>query len=59
MRDDEGMTRKLKYTETIANNIDYCGAVDIHNAKRHDDGTKNGLIVKETWWTTNWTLLVF
>ena len=34
-------------------------AVDFHNSKRHDCGTKHGLSLEETWRTTNWSLRVF
>ena len=57
--DDEETTRKFKYTETIANTFDYRGTVDFHNTNRHDDGTKHGLSIEETWRITNWTLRVF
>ena len=52
-------TGNFKYTEVIANHFDFRGAVDFHNSKRHDCGTKHGLSLEETWRTTNWTLRVF
>ena len=36
VRENEGDVKKFKYTEMIVNHSDYCGAVDFHNAKRHD-----------------------
>ena len=53
------MTLKtFKYTEMITNDFDYCGVVDFHNAKMHNGGTKCGLLMKETWRTSNWTTCV-
>ena len=54
-----GERKTFKYTEVIANHFDFRGAVDFHNSKRHDCGTKHGLSIEETWRTTNWTLRVF
>ena len=59
VRGSNGETCKFKYTEVIANHFDFRGAVDFHNSKRHDCGTKHGLSIEETWRTTNWALRVF
>ena len=56
---DNGERSVFKYREVIANHFDYRGAVDFHNSKRHDCGTKHGLSLEETWRTTNWTVRVF
>ena len=48
-----GETSNFKYTEVIANYFDFHGAVDFHNSRRHDCGTKHGLSIEETWRTTN------
>jgi len=54
--DDKGkLLKTLKYTEVIANHYNYRGAVDEHNANRHDCGTKHGLSLEEIWKTTRWT----
>ena len=46
---------KFKYPEVVAYNYRYRGAVENHNALRHDGGTKSqfGLESKRgmTWWT--------
>ena len=55
---ENGESSKFQYTEVISNHFDYRGAVNFHNSKRHDCGTKHGLSIKETWRTTNWTLHV-
>ena len=53
--DDKGkLIKTFKYTEVIANHYNYRGAVDEHNAYRHDCGTKHGLSLEETWKTTRW-----
>ena len=59
VRDSNGEACKFKYTEVVANHFDFRGAVDFHNSKRHDCGTKHGLSIEETWRTTNWALRVF
>ena len=59
VRDSNGETINIKYTEGIANHFDFRGAIDFHNSKRHDCGTKHGLSIEETWRTTNWALRVF
>ena len=52
-------TTRFKYTEVIGNHFSYRGAVDDHNAKRHDCGTKNGLSIERTWSTNRWENNVF
>ena len=54
-----GQTKRFKYTEVVANHFMYRGAVDQHNAKRHDCGTKNGLSLEDTWVTNRWENNVF
>ena len=53
------LLKTFKYTEVIANHYNYCGAVDEHNAYRHDCGTKHGLSLEETWKATRWANRVF
>ena len=50
---------RFKYTEVIGNHFAYRGAVDDHNAKRHDCGTKNGLCLEDSWSTNRWENKVF
>ena len=57
--DKEGATKRFKYTEVIANHFQYRGAVDNHNGKRHDCGSKNGLSIESTWTTNRWENKVF
>ena len=49
----------FKYTEVVANHFTYRGAVDEHNNKRHDCGTKNGLCLEDSWSTNRWENQVF
>jgi len=53
--DKRKLLKTLNYTEVIANLYNYRGAVDEHNANRHDCGTKHGLSLEEIWKTTRWT----
>ena len=53
------LLKTFKYTEVIANHYNYRGAVDEHNAYRHDCGTKHGLSLEETGKTTRWANRVF
>jgi len=45
---ENGESSKFQYREIIANHFDYRGALDFHNSKRHDYGTKHGLSIEET-----------
>ena len=49
----------FKYNNVVGNHYEYCDAVDQHNAKRHDCGTKLGLSLEDTWRTTRWPIRVF
>jgi len=57
-KEDRTMKR-FKYTEVVANHFKYRGAVDDHNGKRHDCGSKNGLSLESTWTTNRWENKVF
>ena len=47
--DHKGKFLKMfKYMEVIANHYNYWGAVDDHDAYKHDCGTKNGFILEDT-----------
>ena len=50
---------RFKYTEVIGNHFAYRGAVDDHNSKCHDCGTKNGLCIEDSWSTNRWENKVF
>ena len=50
---------RFKYTEVVGNHFTYRGAVDDHNSKRHDCGTKNGLCLEDSWLTNRWDNKVF
>ena len=52
-------TTRFKYTEVVGNHFTYRGAVDDHNSKRHDCGTKNGLSIERSWSTNQWENNVF
>ena len=43
---------KFKYPEVVANHYRYRGAVDNHNALRHDVRTKYQIALESTWGTT-------
>ena len=43
MREMNGEKAEFHFTESIDNHYEYRDAVDAHNAKRHDCGTKQGL----------------
>ena len=59
MRIVNGNTVTFKYNSVVGNHYEYRDAVDAHNSKRHDCGTKNGLSIEETWKTTRWPCRVF
>ena len=43
---------KFKYPEVVSDHYRYRGAVDNHNALRHDDGTKSQFGLESKWGTT-------
>ena len=47
-----GNVTRFYYNEVVGNHYRYRDAVDAHNAKRHDAGTKHGLSIENTWRTT-------
>ena len=47
------------YTEVTSNHYRYRGAVDNHNAKRHDGLSGAGMSFEESWATTRWENRVF
>ena len=51
-RDTNGIIIRFYYNEVIGNHYRHRDAVDAHNGKRYDCGTKHGLSIKETWRTT-------
>ena len=59
LKDDTRTMKRFKYTEVVANHFKYRGAVDDHNGKRHDCGSKNGLSLESTWTTNRWENKVF
>ena len=46
MRDHKGNIKKIKYTKMITTYFDYRGAVNFHNAKRHDGGTRHDISIE-------------
>ena len=54
-----GVPKIFKYNVVVGNHYKYRDAVDAHNAKRHDCGTKNGISLEETWKTSRWPCRVF
>ena len=54
-----GNVTRFYYNEVVGNHYRYRDAVDAHNAKRHDAGTKHGLSIENTWRTTRWPCRVF
>ena len=50
---------KFKYTEVVADNYRYTGAVENKNDTRHDGGNKSQMFLKSAWRTTWWTIRVF
>ena len=59
VRDVDGEVKRFKYNVVVGNHYNYRDAVDAHNSKRHDCGTKHGLSIEETWKTTRWACRVF
>ena len=59
MDKDRKEIARFKYTEVVGNHFTYRGAVDDHNGKRHDCGTKNGLCLEDSWITNRWENKVF
>jgi hypothetical protein len=55
----EGPAVQFKYKEVIANHYKYRGAVDAHNAKRHDGNTGCGMSLEASWTTQRWENRVF
>lgn len=49
-----GHATSFKYKEVIANHYRYRGAVDEHNAKRHDGGIGDGIGLEASWGTSRW-----
>ena len=47
-----GKTITFKYNVVVGNHYKYRDAVDAHNSKRHDCGTKNGLSLEKAWKTS-------
>jgi hypothetical protein len=47
------------YPEVAGNHFRYRGAVDNHNAKRHDGNSGAGMSFEESWATTRWENRVF
>ena len=54
-----GEVVKFKYPEVVSDHYRYRGAVDNHNALRHDDGTKSQFGLESKWGTTWWPIQVF
>lgn len=54
-----GDATHFKYKEVVANHYKYRGAVDEHNAKRHDGGTCCGISLESSWATARWENRVF
>ena len=50
---------KFKYPEVVADHYKYRGAMDNHNALRHDGGTKSQIGLESAWGTTWWPILFF
>lgn len=59
VRITDGTSITFKYNVVVGNHYKYRDAVDAHNSKRHDCGTKNGLSLEETWKTSRWPCRVF
>ena len=59
VRELNGETTRFYYNEVVGNHYRYRDAIDAHNAKRHDCGTKHGLSLEETWKTTRWPCRAF
>ena len=57
--DDNNRPVVFKYNNVVGNHFEYRDAVDQHNAKRHDCGTKLGLSLEGAWKTTRWPVRVF
>ena len=55
----DGNRITFSYNNVVGNHYKFRGAVDEHNAKRHDGGTNHGLSLEETWQTTRWACRVF
>jgi len=52
VRITDGKSITFKYNVVVGNHYKYRDAVDAHNWKRHDCGTKNGLSLEEPWKTS-------
>ena len=49
----------FKYPKVVADRYRYSGAVDNHNALRHDGETNSLIGLESTWGTTWWPIRVF
>ena len=58
-RRDGGNIIDFYHSEVVANHYQYRDAVDAHNSKRHDGGTKQGFSIETTWHTNHWPNRVF
>ena len=54
-----GEVFKFKYPEVVADDLNYMGSVNNHNALSHDGRTKYQFFWDSAWETTWWTIRVF